>query len=55
MPFFEALAAKSLPWERVDITLADERWVAEDSQDSNAKLVREHLLQGRRPRPILYH
>ncbi|MGM0826197.1 MAG: 6-phosphogluconolactonase [Pseudomonadota bacterium] len=46
VPFFEALAAKSLPWERVDITLADERWVAEDSQDSNAKLVREHLLQG---------
>ena len=46
VPFFAALAAKSLPWERVDITLADERWVAEDSQDSNARLVREHLLQG---------
>ncbi|SDO06769.1 6-phosphogluconolactonase [Vreelandella arcis] len=44
VPFFEALAAKALPWERVDITLADERWVDEQSSDSNAKLVREHLL-----------
>ncbi|MGY0553096.1 6-phosphogluconolactonase [Vreelandella sp. 2A-K22] len=46
VPFFKALAAKSLPWERVDVTLADERWVDEQSSDSNAKLVREHLLQG---------
>lgn len=46
VPFFTALAAKPLPWERVDITLADERWVDEHSSDSNAKLVREHLLQG---------
>ncbi|GEN28932.1 6-phosphogluconolactonase [Halovibrio variabilis] len=46
VPFFEALAAKPLPWERIDITLADERWVGMDSSDSNAKLVREHLLQG---------
>lgn len=46
VPFFKALAAKSLPWDRVDVTLADERWVDEQSSDSNAKLVREHLLQG---------
>lgn len=46
VPFFKALAAKSLPWERVEVTLADERWVDEQSSDSNAKLVREHLLQG---------
>ncbi|MDQ7733061.1 6-phosphogluconolactonase [Halomonas sp. SpR1] len=45
VPFFKALAGKSLPWERVDVTLADERWVDEQSSDSNAKLVREHLLQ----------
>ncbi|EHJ92136.1 6-phosphogluconolactonase [Vreelandella boliviensis] len=45
VPFFKALAAKPLPWERVDVTLADERWVDEQSSDSNAKLVREHLLQ----------
>ncbi|MCA8864569.1 MULTISPECIES: 6-phosphogluconolactonase [unclassified Halomonas] len=46
VPFFKALAAKPLPWERIDVTLADERWVDEQSSDSNAKLVREHLLQG---------
>ncbi|MDQ7730578.1 6-phosphogluconolactonase [Halomonas sp. SpR8] len=45
VPFFKALAAKPLPWGRVDVTLADERWVGEQSSDSNAKLVREHLLQ----------
>lgn len=46
VPFFEALAAYDLPWSRVDVTLADERWVAEQSADSNARLVRRHLLQG---------
>ncbi|GHE21540.1 6-phosphogluconolactonase [Halomonas urumqiensis] len=46
VPFFEALAAVDLPWERIEVTLADERWVAEQSGDSNARLVREHLLQG---------
>ncbi|QTF91970.1 6-phosphogluconolactonase [Halomonas sp. BM-2019] len=46
VPFFEALAACDLPWTRVQVTLADERWVAEDAADSNARLVREHLLQG---------
>ncbi|KXS38319.1 MAG: 6-phosphogluconolactonase [Halomonadaceae bacterium T82-2] len=44
--FFECLAAMALPWERIDVTLADERWVAEDDADSNARLVREHLLVG---------
>ncbi len=46
VPFFKALAQKPLEWARVDITLADERWVDEQSNDSNAKLVRENLLQG---------
>ena len=46
VPFFEALAAMDLPWSRVDVTLADERWVAEDADDSNARLVRAHLMQG---------
>ncbi|CAN0576197.1 unnamed protein product, partial [Ectocarpus sp. 12 AP-2014] len=45
VPFFQALAAKPLPWARIDVTLADERWVDEQSNDSNAKLVREHLIQ----------
>ncbi|MEC9482166.1 MAG: 6-phosphogluconolactonase [Halomonas sp.] len=46
VPFFQRLAAMDLPWSRVDVTLADERWVTEDDPDSNARLVREHLLQG---------
>lgn len=46
VPFFAALAACDLPWGRVQVTLADERWVTEDDADSNARLVRTHLLQG---------
>lgn len=46
VPFFAHLSRMDLPWERIDVTLADERWVAEDDRDSNARLVREHLLQG---------
>ena len=46
LPFFRALAAMDLPWARIQVTLADERWVAEEVADSNARLVREHLLQG---------
>lgn len=44
--FFEALAAREVTWNAVDITLVDERWVDEASPRSNAKLLREHLLQG---------
>lgn len=43
-PFFEALKQEALPWEKVWITLADERWVDADHPDSNEKLVRESLL-----------
>ncbi|SHL87629.1 6-phosphogluconolactonase [Vreelandella subglaciescola] len=43
--FFRALAATPLEWARVDVTLADERWVEESDSDSNARLVREELLQ----------
>jgi len=43
---FQRLAATELPWERVGISLADERRVPESDPRSNARLVREHLLQG---------
>ncbi|KAA0012710.1 6-phosphogluconolactonase [Billgrantia pellis] len=46
VPFFQALAGQELPWSRVDVTLADERWVAETDEASNARLVRRHLLKG---------
>lgn len=46
VPFLQALSAEVLDWSRVCVTLVDERVVAPDHADSNAALVREHLLQG---------
>ncbi|WP_294638727.1 6-phosphogluconolactonase [uncultured Aquabacterium sp.] len=46
VPFFEALSRLPLDWSRVVVTLADDRWVPLDHADSNARLVRTHLLQG---------
>jgi 6-phosphogluconolactonase len=46
-PLYDALAAEPAPWERVEITLTDERWVSADSDDSNEALVRRRLLQDR--------
>jgi 6-phosphogluconolactonase len=44
---FARLASSDLAWDRVVVTLADERWVGEDHADSNARMVREKLLQDR--------
>lgn len=44
LPFFKALAQMDLPWDKVTVTLADERWVDADHADSNEKFVRENLL-----------
>ena len=38
------LAQEHLPWERVDVLLGDERWVAPEDPSSNALLLRESLL-----------
>lgn len=43
---FNELTQRALSWDKVYITLADERWVAADDASSNEKLVRDHLLQG---------
>ena len=45
--FFEALSSMPLDWTRVEITLADERRVADDSPRLNARLVRDALLRNR--------
>lgn len=45
-PLFELLAKSELDWRKVTVTLADERWVEEDDDNSNAKLVRTTLLTG---------
>jgi 6-phosphogluconolactonase len=47
IPLFQSLSAARLDWSRVSITQVDERWVPEDHLDSNARLIREHLLQDR--------
>lgn len=45
-PLFDALAAVSLDWDRVDVMLTDERWVPEDSPRSNTRLLRDRLFTG---------
>lgn len=41
---FEELSRHDLMWEKVTITLVDERFVPNDHADSNENLVRNHLL-----------
>ncbi len=42
--FFEALRVQSIAWERIDVSLVDERSVTVDDEAANARLVRTHLL-----------
>lgn len=44
-PMYAQLAQHKLDWSRVQITLADERWVAIDDADSNERQVRASLLR----------
>lgn len=45
---YRTLGASALPWEAVDLTLSDERWVAPAHDDSNEGLLRRELLAGER-------
>ena len=46
--FFRTLAQRAdVQWDKVTVTLVDERWVDEGSDRSNAALVKANLLQGR--------
>ncbi len=45
VPLFHNLARRALNWAAVTVTLADERWVPAESEDSNEGLVRRHLLR----------
>jgi 6-phosphogluconolactonase len=42
--FFDHLSREEISWEKVTVTLVDERQVPEDSPRSNARLVRHHLI-----------
>lgn len=43
---FDWLSQQPLAWDKVHLTLADDRWLPPDHADSNSRLVRQHLLQG---------
>ena len=45
LAMLKQLSLQHLDWHRVDITLADERWVDEKNSSSNAALLRSSLLQ----------
>jgi 6-phosphogluconolactonase len=44
---FDALSESDAPWDRVWITLSDERWIAPDQDGSNEHLARMRLLRGK--------
>lgn len=45
IPLFKKLSNIALPWEKIKITLVDERLTNPDSADSNENLVQTYLLQ----------
>lgn len=47
LSLFALLSGTALDWEKVTVTLADERWVPPDHKDSNACAVAENLLVDR--------
>ncbi|MFN7227474.1 MAG: 6-phosphogluconolactonase [Synechococcaceae cyanobacterium] len=52
---YHRLGGERLPWERVDVLLGDERWVPADDPASNARMIRETLLQGESGRHARFH
>lgn len=46
-PIFDVLCAADLDWSRVHVMPTDERWVDEDSDRSNARLIKSRLLTDR--------
>jgi len=53
--FFKELSNKDIQWNKVTITLADERWVDIHSADSNTRLVHENLLQNKASEASFFH
>jgi 6-phosphogluconolactonase len=47
LALFKQLSETDLEWDKVDITLADERWVDEDHPDSNTSLVKNNLIKNK--------
>lgn len=51
-PLFEKLSTKDIDWTKVKIGLVDERWVDENHQDSNAKLVKDFFLKNKASKAV---
>lgn len=47
IPLFKCLSEQTLPWNKVYITLVDDRWVDDTNDASNEKLVLTYLLQNK--------
>ena len=43
---FNYLSEYEMDWDKVQVALSDERWVPNDHDDSNERLVRESMLKG---------
>jgi len=53
--FFTKLSQFDLAWDKVTVTLADERWVEFESDASNTRLVHESLLQNNAAKATFFH
>lgn len=51
-PIFDVLCAADLDWSRVRILLTDERWVPEDHERSNTRLLKERFLVNRAAKAV---
>jgi 6-phosphogluconolactonase len=45
-PIYDRLAKRDLPWDRIAVTLTDDRRVEPTAEESNERLVRQRLLVG---------
>ncbi|HWA30990.1 MAG TPA: 6-phosphogluconolactonase [Rhizomicrobium sp.] len=43
-PTFDTLARSDVPWQNVDVTMTDDRWIDAGSDRSNERLIRSRLL-----------
>jgi len=45
-PLYDQLSASDVKWNKVAVTLTDERWVPPESEQSNERFLRVHLFRG---------
>ena len=52
---YALLGQEHLPWDRVDVLLGDERWVAAEDDSSNARMLRQTLMADGPGRSACFH